>query len=108
LRLTRLGELVLDEPLPSLQRLWSETSHALQRLRDNPECADAELDRACDWSRPGMSARLSFVPDAGLAPAMISRGSAGCGYSANKASGVEMAAAFDLAGFDSVTLCQTD
>jgi len=115
LRIFQLGEVVLDEPLPALQRLWSETSHAIQRLRDNPECADAELDRACDWSRPGMSAQLSFVPELeprpGPAAAMISRGvrPAVAILREQGVNGhVEMAAAFDLAGFASVDVHMSD
>ena len=119
LRLSSFDDVVLDESLPQLQRLWSETSHAVQRLRDNPECADAELDHACDWSRPGMSAQLSFVPEPeakpeakpGPAAAMISRG-ARPAVAILREQGVnghvEMAAAFDLAGFDSVDVHMSD
>ncbi|MGK2926067.1 MAG: phosphoribosylformylglycinamidine synthase, partial [Lysobacterales bacterium] len=48
LRLEVGGATVLDESLPELQALWSETSHAVQRLRDNPDCADQELEWLSD------------------------------------------------------------
>jgi phosphoribosylformylglycinamidine synthase len=37
----RHGEVLLDESRIDLHRAWSSTTHALQRLRYNPEAADA-------------------------------------------------------------------
>jgi phosphoribosylformylglycinamidine synthase len=100
-------KLLLDEPLPELQQLWSETSHALQRLRDNPDCADAELSATCDWSGAGMTPALSFDPQA----PMISSG-ARPEVAILREQGVngqlEMAAAFDQAGFSSVDVHMSD
>ncbi len=111
LRLAQQGAPVLDESLPQLQRLWSETSHAVQRLRDNPECADAELDRTCDWSRPGMTAQLAFDSEAQPLAPMINSGARPT-VAILREQGVnghvEMAAAFDQAGFDSVDVHMSD
>jgi phosphoribosylformylglycinamidine synthase len=44
-RLVRLefnGNAVLDEPVTGLHATWEETSHRLERLQRDPECADAE------------------------------------------------------------------
>src|SRR6185369_13376549 len=38
----------LDAPRTDLHRAWSATTHALQRLRDNPLAADEEYDRILD------------------------------------------------------------
>ena len=68
------GKVILDESLPELQKIWSEASHAIQRLRDNPDCADQELDSLADWSRTGISPRLTFDPSENPATPMISSG----------------------------------
>ena len=111
MRVRNGGQLVLEEKLPELQRLWSETSHAVQRLRDNPVCADQELESATDWTLPGMQPRLSFSADenpaapaiaTGVRPAVaILREQGVNGH-------VEMAAAFDLAGFDATDVHMSD
>ena len=53
----RRRQVLLDEVAAStLQRAWSETTHALQRLRDNPGCAQQEYDRILDAADPGLHA----------------------------------------------------
>ena len=105
------GALVLDESLSELQGLWSETSHAVQRLRDNPACADQELESAADWRRPGMAPRLGFDPDMNPSAPMIATG-ARPAVAILREQGVnghiEMAAAFDAAGFESVDVHMSD
>ncbi|HMB59574.1 MAG TPA: phosphoribosylformylglycinamidine synthase subunit PurQ, partial [Xanthomonadales bacterium] len=111
LRLKMGEQILLDESLPKLQALWSETSHAVQSLRDNPESADAELERSCDWTRPGLSPELTFDANENPATAMVSRG-ARPAVAILREQGVnghvEMAAAFDSAGFDSVDVHMSD
>ncbi len=111
LRVTCAGRLLLDESLPELQRVWSETSHAVQRLRDNPECADAELESHCDWSQPGLSPFLTFASGEGAALPMMATG-ARPAVAILREQGVnghtEMAAAFEQAGFDSVDVHMSD
>ncbi len=106
LRLSCDGQVVLDESLPSLQKSWSETSHAVQRLRDNPECADQELEALGNWQNRGINPHLSFEP----AP-MIARGARPT-VAILREQGVnghvEMAAAFDRAGFTSVDVHMSD
>ena len=103
--------LVLEESLPDLQRLWSETSHAVQRLRDNPACADQELESVCDWTRPGIRPCLSFPADENPAAPAIATG-ARPAVAILREQGVnghvEMAAAFDLAGFDATDVHMSD
>ena len=107
----RCGDrVVLDESLPALQGLWSETSHQVQRLRDHPDCADEELDGACDWSRPGLAPSFDAGPRRAAAPAVT--GKARPRVAILREQGVngqlEMAAAFDLAGFESVDVHMSD
>jgi phosphoribosylformylglycinamidine synthase len=111
LQLRLNGETLLDEALPELQGLWSETSHAVQRQRDNPLCADQELEQVIDWRDPGMRPRLSFAADENPAAPMIAAG-ARPAVAILREQGVnghvEMAAAFDLAGFAAVDVHMSD
>lgn len=111
LRVSANDESVLDEALPELQALWSETSHAVQRLRDHPDCADQELEWLSDWRGPGLQPRLSFDPDDNPAAPMIATG-ARPPVAILREQGVnghvEMAAAFDLAGFAAVDVHMSD
>jgi phosphoribosylformylglycinamidine synthase len=106
------GRAVLDESLPELQGLWSETSHQIQRLRDHPACADEELESVCDWTRPGMTPYLSFEPWAAAGPRAHVIGGTRPRVAILREQGVnghvEMAAAFDLAGFESVDVHMSD
>jgi phosphoribosylformylglycinamidine synthase len=111
LRLHCEGHLILDESLPGLQRLWSETSYAVQQLRDSPDCADEELATLSDWSQPGMAPVLSFAGEAEPSAPMLGRG-ARPRVAILREQGVnghlEMAAAFDQAGFESVDVHMSD
>jgi len=111
LRLRCGGNLLLDESLPALQRLWCETSHAVQSLRDNPECADAELASLGDWSQAGMAPVLTFALEEGPPAPMIAVG-ARPAVAILREQGVnghvEMAAAFDQAGFAAVDVHMSD
>lgn len=44
----------------SLQLTWSNTSYWMQRLRDNPSCADQEYDNIKDDSDTGLSFHLTY------------------------------------------------
>lgn len=56
----------------ALQQRWSATSHQMQRLRDNPDCADVEFASISDVSDPGLSYNLSFNPSANILPLSVS------------------------------------
>jgi phosphoribosylformylglycinamidine synthase len=72
---TRDAKVIYNQPRIELQRLWSETSWRIARLRDNPACADAEYDRILDASDPGMTPKLTFDPQEDIAAPFISTGS---------------------------------
>ena len=105
------GRALFTDRLPDLQRLWSETSHAVQRMRDHPECADQELEVTCDWAQPGLQPRLPFDAADNPAAPMIGAG-ARPPVAILREQGVnghvEMAAAFDLAGFAAVDVHMSD
>jgi phosphoribosylformylglycinamidine synthase len=83
----------------------------MQTLRDNPECADEEYARINDLQDPGLSPYLSFDPDADIAAPFINTGAAPK-MAILREQGVngqvEMAAAFDKAGFETVDVHMSD
>ena len=68
---------------------WNETSHAMQRLRDNPLSADAEKEWRQDDADPGITPKLTFDiakdPAAALSPAARGRGWRSCASRASTA-----------------------
>ncbi|MBV7317139.1 phosphoribosylformylglycinamidine synthase [Shewanella sp. NIFS-20-20] len=105
------GETVFSQGIHQLRGVWSETSYQIQRLRDNPLCAEQEHQLRQDASYPGLSVDLSFDPAAdiaapyvlkGLAPKMAILREQGVN------SQLEMAAAFDRAGFESHDIHMSD
>ncbi|HEX9180577.1 MAG TPA: phosphoribosylformylglycinamidine synthase subunit PurQ, partial [Burkholderiales bacterium] len=106
------GGRVLYSALGSaLQRAWSETTWRMQSLRDNPECAQQEYDRILDAADPGLHARLSFDLDEDVAAPFVNKGSRPR-MAILREQGVngqlEMAAAFDRAGFEAVDVHMSD
>ncbi|KAF6231629.1 hypothetical protein HO173_010161 [Letharia columbiana] len=45
-----------------LQKFWSSTSYHMQRVRNNPDCADTEQATFEDDSDPGLSYNITFGP----------------------------------------------
>ena len=111
IRLTRNAKNVFAEKRVELQRAWSETTWHMQALRDNPECAKEEYDRVLDASDPGLSIALTFDPAEDIAAPYVAKG-ARPKVAVLREQGVngqvEMAAAFDRAGFEAVDLHMTD
>ncbi|HKB59343.1 MAG TPA: phosphoribosylformylglycinamidine synthase, partial [Gallionellaceae bacterium] len=107
--ITRRGTELFRESAVSLQRIWSATSYHMQKLRDNPACAQAEYDGLLDTSDPGLHAKLTFDPDEPIAPALLkSRPRIAVLREQGVNGQVEMAAAFDRAGFQAVDVHMSD
>jgi phosphoribosylformylglycinamidine synthase len=107
----RLGEVIFAELRTDLHRMWSETTYHMQKLRDNPICAQQEYDRILDVNDPGIHAHLTYdlahrveVPyiSSGAKPKMAVLREQGVNGQ------VEMAAAFDRAGFESYDVHMSD
>ena len=94
-----------------LHRAWSEVSWKMQRLRDNPDCADFEYERILDTTDPGLHAEESFDLVENPAIKAILSGSRPR-VAILREQGVngqlEMAAAFDRAGFSAVDVTMSD
>jgi phosphoribosylformylglycinamidine synthase len=97
-RVWRNAKMVFSAHRGELQRTWSETSFQVARLRDDPGCAQEEFDALRDDDNPGLSLSLTFdvaapVVATGARPRIaILREQGVNGH-------VEMAAAFERAGF---------
>lgn len=102
---------IYSVPRAQLQREWSLVSWRVARLRDNPECADAELEALESADDPGLSARLSFAPHENVAAPLIASG-ARPSIAILREQGVnshlEMAHAFDRAGFEARDVHMSD
>jgi phosphoribosylformylglycinamidine synthase len=111
-RITRAAELLFDEDRAALRALWSETTHAMQRLRDDAWCADQEHETRLDLGNPGLSAALSFDPNEDIVRHLVATGGARPRVAILREQGVngqvEMAAAFDRVGFQAVDVHMTD
>jgi phosphoribosylformylglycinamidine synthase len=103
IRILREGRPVLDEARADLLAVWWETSWRMQRLRDNPACADEEYAALRDARDPGLHARLSFDPAQDVAAPYVKTGirpRVAILREQGVNGQVEMAAAFHRAGFE--------
>jgi phosphoribosylformylglycinamidine synthase len=111
IRITQGAQTLLDESRVDLHRTWSATTHAMQRLRDNPLAADQEYERLNDSGDPGLAPRLTFDANEDPAAPYIASG-ARPRVAILREQGVnghvEMAAAFTRAGFDAFDVHMTD
>ncbi len=94
----------------NLRRQWWQTSYQIQRLRDNPVCAEQELQLISASDDPGISPVLTYNPaDSLLSPALnLGRPLVAILREQGVNGHMEMAAAFDAAGFDAVDVHMTD
>ncbi len=133
----RAGKLLYSENAITLRRTWSETTYQMQKLRDNPVCAQQEFDRTLDAGDAGLHVKLTYDPNENFPhPQSLSQGAReaepsssgrGQGEGASRSSSfilnrpkmailreqgvngqVEMAAAFDRAGFAAVDVHMSD
>ncbi|MBL8249714.1 MAG: phosphoribosylformylglycinamidine synthase, partial [Candidatus Competibacter sp.] len=105
------GETAFTAGRAELRRLWSETGYQMQALRDHPECAREAFETACDPADPGLNVRLTFNPAEDIAAPFLANG-AWPRIAILREQGVngqmEMAAAFDRAGFAAVDVHMSD
>ena len=102
---------VYNESRSLLRQWWAETTWQMQRLRDNEVCADEEHNAKLDSKDPGLSTHLTFdIADDIAAPYILSgiRPKVAVLREQGVNSHVEMAAAFDRAGFDAVDVHMSD
>jgi phosphoribosylformylglycinamidine synthase len=97
---------VFEKPLPALRACWSQVTHQMARRRDNPSCADQEQARRVDPTDPGITPKVTFDC---TAPAITGERPPIAILREQGVNGqVEMAAAFDRAGFRAVDVHMSD
>ncbi|HHR6222712.1 TPA: phosphoribosylformylglycinamidine synthase [Providencia alcalifaciens] len=95
----------------ALRECWAETTWQMQRLRDNEECADQEHQAKKDNQDPGLNVKLTYdIADDIAAPYIASgiRPKVAVLREQGVNSHVEMAAAWDRAGFDAIDVHMSD
>jgi phosphoribosylformylglycinamidine synthase len=109
--ITHNDEQIFNSSRIELQRTWSETTYQMQSVRDNPECAQQEFDRILDAKDPGMHAELSFDINENISAPYIAKGikpKMAILREQGVNGQIEMAAAFDRAGFQSIDVHMSD
>jgi len=101
------------QPLWQLQQQWAMTSHLMQRLRDNPTCADEEFAGLEQWRNPPLRSEYAFTPPQPVAlDAPMIHAGARPKVAILREQGVnsqtELAAAFMHAGFTAVDVHMSD
>jgi len=101
---------ILAIAIDELQRKWSATSYQIQALRDNPECAKQEFNHIADNNESGLFLNTTF--DFEINPVSSVNTGAKPKMAILREQGVngqlEMAAAFDRAGFECIDVHMQD
>ncbi|HHW7474025.1 TPA: phosphoribosylformylglycinamidine synthase [Mannheimia haemolytica] len=109
--ITRNGTTVFSQKRSELRGIWAELTHQMQRLRDNPECADQEFAAKKDLNNKGLSAFLTYDVNEDIAAPYINKGvkpSVAILREQGVNSHYEMAAVFDRAGFNAIDVHMSD
>ncbi|PRY71746.1 phosphoribosylformylglycinamidine synthase [Halomonas ventosae] len=114
-RVTLFEEPLLETTRLLAERTWAETSYRLQALRDNADCAKSEFDGLLDGRDPGLCAQPSFEVDEDIAARYVQAPQLNTtrpAVAVLREQGVngqlEMAWAFDRAGFEAVDVHMSD
>ncbi|MHA7841211.1 MAG: phosphoribosylformylglycinamidine synthase [Gammaproteobacteria bacterium] len=111
IRIKQGNDSLFAEKRTVLQQAWSETSYAMQALRDNPACAEEEFATIANEKDKGLSLHVTFDPRENVAVPFIRKGIApkvAIVREQGVNGQVEMAAAFTQAGFTAVDVHMSD
>ena len=101
---------LFSQPRSVLQSAWSETSYQVASLRDNADCVAEEFARIASADK-GLSTHLTFDPAEDISAPYINKGvkpKVAIVREQGVNSHLEMAAAFDRAGFAAVDVHMSD
>jgi phosphoribosylformylglycinamidine synthase len=111
IRVRQDGETLAEWRWEELFDAWWSVTHAMQKLRDNPESADQERAAARDFAAPGLKPKLSFDPNEDIAAPYLNTGArpkVAILREQGVNSQVETAYAFDRAGFEAFDVHMSD
>ena len=110
-RVMQEGETVAQWKWEELFDAWWSVSHAMQKLRDNPESADSERETARSFAAPGLKPRLAFDPADDIAAPFVNVGArpkVAILREQGVNSHIEMGFNFTRAGFDAYDVHMSD
>lgn len=110
LSIFRQGKQVFCSNRAELQSAWSEVSYRMQALRDNPDCARQQFEQIVDNSDPGLHVALTFDVNNDITAPYIHKAKPKIAVLREQGVNghVEMAAAFDRAGFTAIDVHMSD
>ena len=111
IKVSQNGSALMSATRTELEQQWSSPSHQIQRMRDNPDCADQEFETIGNLEDPGLNVYLSFDHDENIAAPMIATGlrpEVAILRDQGVNSQVEMAFAFTRAGFSAIDVHMSD
>ncbi|MBD9435111.1 phosphoribosylformylglycinamidine synthase [Pseudoxanthomonas sp. PXM03] len=110
-RVQQEGDVLAEWRWEELFDAWWSVTHAMQKLRDNPETADEERETTRQFGRTGLKPKLSFDAGDDVAAPFIATGKRPK-VAILREQGVngqiEMASAFTRAGFDAFDVHMSD
>ena len=102
------GDSIYENTRAQLENWWSETSYQVQKLRDNPVCADQEYATITDDEDPGLTPLIKKLPDFNKIETSGDKPRIAIFREQGVNGQIEMAAAFDRAGFATVDVHLND
>ena len=102
---------LLNESRAELELIWSQPSLQIQKLRDNPDSAQQESQLISDTNHHGFKAAVKFDINEDITAPLIAKGirpKIAILREQGVNGQIEMAAAFDRAGFEAVDVHMTD
>ncbi|HEX7990623.1 MAG TPA: phosphoribosylformylglycinamidine synthase [Stenotrophomonas sp.] len=110
-RVQLAGDSVVEWRWEELFDAWWSVTHAMQKLRDNPDAADQERAIARNFNAPGLKPKLAFDPSDDVAAPFIASGARPT-VAILREQGVngqiEMANIFERVGFDAYDVHMSD
>jgi phosphoribosylformylglycinamidine synthase len=111
IRVSDADETLVEWRWDELFDAWWSVTHAMQKLRDNPDGADSERDASRRFDAPGLQPKLTFDAAEDIAAPFVSKGvrpKVAILREQGVNSQIETAVAFDLAGFDAFDVHMSD
>ena len=102
------SQIIIHEPRIKLQESWSQVSYGMQKLRDNPECAESEF-KLIETKNRGLFTKLNFDIKQIQTPAIhLSKPKIAILREQGVNGHMEMAASFVKAGFNATDVHLND
>lgn len=106
--ITRGGQDIYTSTRGLLQAVWSETSFAIQKQRDDPSSAKQEFELITSDQHKGLFYQTNFTVPTGIPPDLITRPRVAILREQGVNGQIEMAWAFTAAGFEAVDVHMSD